>query len=172
MNPEYSLEGLNAVAPIPWPPDEKSQLIGKDLDAEKDWREEKGATENAMGGWHHWLNGMSLSKSPVTVKGKEAWCAMVRGVAEGGTWPHDWTTTTSIIMTGGQTSHYRASLVAQTVKNPPAMQETWVQPLGWEDSLEKGMATHTSILAWRIPRTEETSRIQSMGSQSWTWPGD
>ena len=44
-----------------------------------------------------------------------------------------------------------ASLVAQMVKNPPAMRETWVQYLGWEDSLEKGMATHSSILAWRDP---------------------
>ena len=44
-----------------------------------------------------------------------------------------------------------ASLVAQTVKNPPTMQETWVQSLGWEDPLEEGMATHSSILAWRIP---------------------
>ena len=44
----------------------------------------------------------------------------------------------------------RASLVAQMVKNPPAMRETWVQSLGWEDTLEKGMATHSSILAWRI----------------------
>ena len=47
------------------------------------------------------------------------------------------------------------SLVAQLVKNPPAMQEIWVQSLGWEDPLEKGMATHSSILAWEIPWTEE-----------------
>ena len=47
----------------------------------------------------------------------------------------------------------RASLVAQLVKNPPAMQETWFQSLGWEDPLEKGKATHYSILAWRIPWT-------------------
>ena len=46
-----------------------------------------------------------------------------------------------------------ASLVAQLVKNPPAMQETWVQSLGWKDPLEKGKATHSSILAWRIPWT-------------------
>ena len=46
-----------------------------------------------------------------------------------------------------------ASLVAQLVKNPPVMQETWVQSLGWEDPLEKGKATHSSILAWRIPWT-------------------
>ena len=57
-----------------------------------------------------------------------------------------------------------ASLVAQTVKNPPALQETWVQPLGWEDPLEKATATHSSILAQRIPWTE-TSRLQSMRSQ-------
>ena len=58
---------------------------------------------------------------------------------------------------------YGASLLAQLVKNPPAMQETWVQSLGWEDLLEKGKATHSSILTWRIPRT-----VESMGSQSCT----
>ena len=57
------------------------------------------------------------------------------------------------------------SLVAQTVKNSPAKRETWVQPSGWEDPLEKGTATHSSILAWRIPWTEEPGRLQSMGLQ-------
>ena len=56
--------------------------------------------------------------------------------------------------------------VAQMVKNPPAMLETWVQSLGQEDPLEQGMATHPSILAWRIPRTEEPGGLQSMGPQS------
>ena len=51
------------------------------------------------------------------------------------------------------------------VKNLPAIQETWVPSLGWEDPLEKGMATHSSILAWRIPWTEEPGGLQSMGSQ-------
>ena len=51
------------------------------------------------------------------------------------------------------------------VKNPPAVQETWVPSLGQENSLEKGMATHSSILAQRIPWTEETGRLQSTGSQ-------
>ena len=51
------------------------------------------------------------------------------------------------------------------VKNMPAMQEAWVQSLDWEDPLEKGMATHSSILAWIIPWTEEPSRLQSIGSQ-------
>ena len=58
-----------------------------------------------------------------------------------------------------------ASLVAQMVKHLPTMQETWVQSLGQEDALEKEMATHSSILAWRIPRTVEPGRLQSMGSQ-------
>ena len=61
--------------------------------------------------------------------------------------------------------HTRASLVAQPVKNLPAMQESQSQPLGWEDPLEKGMATHCSILAWRIPWTEEPGGLQSIGSQ-------
>ena len=52
------------------------------------------------------------------------------------------------------------------VKNPPAMQETWVQSLGWEDPVEESMATHPSILTWRIPWTEEPVGLQSMGSQS------
>ena len=55
--------------------------------------------------------------------------------------------------------------VAQMVKNLPAMQETGVQSLGWEDPLEKGMATHSSILAWRILWTEEPGELQSMGLQ-------
>ena len=58
-----------------------------------------------------------------------------------------------------------ASLVAQRVKNLPAMQETWVLEVGQEDPLEKGMATHSSILVWEIPRTEEPGGLQSMGSQ-------
>ena len=58
-----------------------------------------------------------------------------------------------------------ASLVAQLVKNLPAVQEAPVQFLGWEDLLEKGTATHSGILAWRIPWTEEPGRLQSMGSQ-------
>ena len=58
--------------------------------------------------------------------------------------------------------------MAQTVKNLPAMLESWVQSLGWEDPLEEEMATHSSILAWRIPWTEEPGGLQSMGLQSWT----
>ena len=55
--------------------------------------------------------------------------------------------------------------MAQLVKNLPAIQETWVRSLGWEDPLEKEMATHSSILAWKIPWTKELGGLQSMGSQ-------
>ena len=58
-----------------------------------------------------------------------------------------------------------ASLVAQMVKRLPALVETWVQSLGWQDPLEKEIATHSSTLAWKIPWTEEPDRLQSMGSQ-------
>ena len=60
---------------------------------------------------------------------------------------------------------FGASLVAQMVKNLSTMRKTWVQSLGWEDPLEKGKATHSSILAWRIPWTEEPGELQSMESQ-------
>ena len=58
-----------------------------------------------------------------------------------------------------------ASLLLQSVKNLPAMRETWVQSLGWEDSLKEGMATHSSILAWRIPVDRGAWWVLSMGSQ-------
>jgi len=59
----------------------------------------------------------------------------------------------------------RASLVAQSVKNLPAVQETWIRSLGWEDALKKEMATHSSTLGWKISWTEEPDGLQSMGSQ-------
>ena len=58
-----------------------------------------------------------------------------------------------------------ASLVAQMVRSRPAVRETWVPSLGWEDPLEEGMDTHSSVLVWRIPWSEEPGRLQPMGSQ-------
>ena len=55
--------------------------------------------------------------------------------------------------------------MAEMMKDPPAMQEMWIQSLGWEDPLEEGMATHSNPLAWRIPWTEESGGLQSLGSQ-------
>ena len=62
-------------------------------------------------------------------------------------------------------THTWASLVAQTIKNPPAVWKTWVQSLVWEGPLVEGMTTHCSILAWRIPMDRGTFRLQSKGSQ-------
>ena len=63
------------------------------------------------------------------------------------------------------TGSFSGQDIAQWVKHLPAMRETWVQSLSWEDSLEKEMATHSSILAWGIPWTEEPGRLQFVGSQ-------
>ena len=66
----------------------------------------------------------------------------------------------------GRVHRHRGLLwLAQMANNLPAMQKTWVRPLGWEDSLEKGMTTHSSILAWKIPWTEVLGGLLSMGSQ-------
>ena len=67
---------------------------------------------------------------------------------------------------------FRCSIVAQTVKNQPPMQGIWAQLLGWEDALEEEMAAHSSSLARKSPWTEEPGGLQSMKSQSRTWPRD
>ena len=67
---------------------------------------------------------------------------------------------------------YVTSLVAQMVKSLPAVRETWVQSLSWEDPLEEGMATHSRILAWRIPWTEESGGLQSGIAKDWTQLSD
>ena len=83
-------------APILWPPDEKSQLIGKDSDAGKNQgQEENGATEDEMVGRHHWLNGHEFRQTLEMVKDREAWFAGVHGVAKSWTWLSDWTTKTA-----------------------------------------------------------------------------
>ena len=92
----------------------------------------------------------------------EAWCAAIHGVAKSQTQLSNWTE-----MNWTEWS-FGASLVAQRLKHLPPMQETRVWSLGREDPLDKEMATHSSILAWRIPWTEEPGRLQSMWSQSQT----
>ena len=83
---------VEAETPILWPPDAKSWLIGKDPDAGKDWgQEEKGTTENEMVGWHHRLNGHGFGWTLGVVMDREAWHAVVHGVAKSWTWLSDGT---------------------------------------------------------------------------------
>ena len=80
-------------------------------------------------------------------------------------WISFWNISTCVGAVCGDEHVLWTSLAAQMVKHLPMMWVTWVRPLGWEDPLEKGMATHSSIFAWKIPWTEEPGRLQSTGLQ-------
>ena len=89
-----------AKTPIFWPPDVKNLLLGKDPEAGKDWRQEKGMTEDEIAGWHFWLNGHEFEQALEDGEGSKACCAVVHGVSKIQTWPSDWiTAVTRLIIT-------------------------------------------------------------------------
>ena len=122
--------------------------IGEDSDAGRDWgQEEKGMTEDEMAGWHHQLYGREFGWTPGVGDGQggleccDSWGRKESDTTERLNWTElNWCWIVKVKVK-------RASLAAQLVKNLPAMQETWVWSLGWEDSLEKGKVTHSSIVA-------------------------
>ena len=93
-NQSWIFTGRNdaeAETPILWPPDVKNWLLGKDPDAGKDWRQEKGTSEDEMVEWHHWLNGLEFERPWELVMDREAWSAAVHGVAKSRTQLSNWT---------------------------------------------------------------------------------
>ena len=160
--------GAEVEAQILWPPDVKSWLIGKDPDAEKDWgQEEKGTTEDERVGWHHWLDGRGFGWTPGVGDGQGglvccgSWCHKESEMTERLNW-----TGVSIKMLIQWLFFLTVGFWSvKTIKNLLAMQETQVWSLGKENPPEKGMTSHSSILTWRIPWTEEHGGLQSMALQ-------
>ena len=143
---------VEAETPILWPPYAKSWLIGKDSDAGKDWgQEEKGTTEDEMVGWHHWLDRHGFGWTPGVGDGQG-------GLACCNSWGRKKSDTTERLNWEGFTDSSAGKNAGDT--------EYESLILGQEDPLEEGMATHSSVLAWEIPWTEEPGRLQSMGSQT------
>ena len=149
---------VEAETPVLCSPDVKLWLIGKDPDAGNDWwQEEKGMPEDEMVGWHHWLDGHGFGWTLGVDDGQGGLGCCGHEVTKSWTWLSDWT---------------ELILVAQMVKNLPAMLDTFVQSLGQEDPLEKEIATHSSVLAWRTPWTEEPGEVGHGVTKSWTWLSD
>ena len=132
-----------AECPILWPPDWKNWLLEKTLMLEK--------IEGRRRRWRQRMRWLLTQWTWIWVNSGSQWWTGRPGVLHSmGSQRvgHDWATELNWLKFS-----FEASLVAQLVKNLPAMRETWVWSLGWEDPLEKGKATHSSILAWRIPWT-------------------
>ena len=146
-----------------WPPDAKSQLIGKDYDTRKNRRQKEKRQQRTR-----WLDSITDSMGfPSSSAGKESTCnaGNPSSIPGSGSSPGE-----SI---GYPLQYSWASLVAQTIKNLPARQETGIQSMGWEDPLEEGMATHSSILSRKISMDKEAWQATVHGvKKSRTWLSD
>ena len=152
----------DAETPVLWPPHAKSWLIGKDSDAGRDWgQEEKGMTENEMAGWHHWLDGRESEWTPGVGDGQGAWCASIHGVTKSRTRMSDWTELNWKVFPGFPGGSGDKQMLA--------VQETEFRSLGWEDPLEREMATYSSILAREILWRKAPVGLQSkeLGTIKW-----
>ena len=134
----FGRNDAKAETPVLWPPHVKSWLIWKDSDAGRDWGQvEKGMTEDEMAGWHHWLYGCELEWTPGVGDGQgDLVCC--------DSWGHK---------------------ELDTTERLNWTEEIWVQSLGQRDPLQESTATHFSILAWRIPWTEEHDCLWSIKLQ-------
>ena len=148
-----------AETPKLWSPDATNWLFGKDPDAGKDWRqEEKVMTEDEMVGWYNLLDGHEFEQA-LGVGDGHGILACFRSM--GLQWiRHCWVTELN-----WSDCFYVGLPGVSMVKNLFAMQEIWAWFLGQDDPLEVGMATHSNILAWEIPWTEQPGGLQSMGLQ-------
>ena len=131
----------------------KTLMLGK-----IEGRRRREMTEHEMVVWHHWLDGHELEQTPGVGDGQEI-------LACYSPWSWKESDTTEWLNWTELKLHIYSIMVAQMVKNLLAMCKTWAQSLGQEDPLEKGVATHSSILAWRIPWIEEPDGLQFMGLQ-------
>ena len=132
-------------------------------------------TEDELVGWHNLLDGHEFEQAPGVGGGQGLLlCDAMQGVNESRICLSDWSALddSGVVQTWSWYSSlfilvraFLGLLVAQLGKNLPAVWETWVRSLGWEDALEESMATHSSILAWRMPWLEEPGGLQSVGSQ-------
>ena len=160
-----------AEAPISWSPDANSLLTGNVPDAGKDWRQRSRRHQRMR-----WLvditdaMDMNLSKLQEVVRNREAWCAAVHGVAKNWTWLSNFNQRrqwhpTPVLLPGK--SHGQRTLAGCSPSGPNESDMTERLHFHFH-ALEKEMATHSSVLAWRIPGTAEPGGLPSMGSQSQT----